>query len=169
VTQQAKLKNGKIGEVLVELELLKRDWHVERLDGSAKAVNGDLIAIRGRRSLVIQVKSALSWKRPSFGHAGPFLKQKKRFFNKENPTVLADALVTVCGSAANPIFHVFSIKNAEKIAQAGAKKWFRTKTRGGAQRSENFPVSFHLDDPAMKGARDNWSRIEAIARKRSRG
>ena len=31
MSQQAKIKNGKIGEVLVELELLKRDWHVERL------------------------------------------------------------------------------------------------------------------------------------------
>jgi len=78
MSYQARVKNGKIGEVLIELELLKQDWHVERLDGAAKAVNGDLIAIRGQRRIVIQVKSALSWKRPSFGHAGPYLREGRR-------------------------------------------------------------------------------------------
>jgi len=57
----------------VELELLKRGWHVEGLDGSARAINGDLIAIKKRARVVLQVKSALSWARPSFGYAGPYL------------------------------------------------------------------------------------------------
>lgn len=162
-SHQARLKNGKIGEVLVELELLKRNWHVERLDGSSKAVNGDLIAIRGKLSLVIQVKSSLAWNRPSFGHAGPFLKERRRFFNKDNPTVIADALVTVCGSANKPIFHVFDIHRAEKIAQQHARDWYRTKTKTGRQRSPNFPVSFHLDDIDVIGAREHWKLLENIA------
>lgn len=163
MSYQAKIKNGKIGEVLVELELLKRDWHVERLDGAARAVNGDLIAIRGRARIVVQVKSALSWRRPSFGHAGPYLLEGKPFFNKDNPTVLADALVTVCGSASHPVFHIFSIEEAEKLARRESERWYAQKTRLGEQRSPNFPLSFNLDDAAIVPARDAWRVFEAIS------
>jgi hypothetical protein len=156
MSYQAKIKNGKIGEVLVELELLKQDWHVERLDGAAKAVNGDLIAIRGRDRIVIQVKSALSWKRPSFGHSGPYLREGKTFFNKDSPTVLADVLVTVCGSASEPVFHVFAINEAEELARSEADKWYAQKKKNGEQRSPNFPLSFHLENPVIAHARDAW-------------
>jgi hypothetical protein len=162
VTQQAKIKNGKIGEVLVELELLKRDWHVERLDGAARAVNGDLIAIKGLLRLVIQVKSALSWGRPSFGHATGFLEKGTPFFNKDNPTVLADALVTVCGPSEKPIFHVFEISEAESLAQEHALVWFKTPTKKGEQRSPNFPQSFRLSDPIMKAHENNWNILAEI-------
>lgn len=165
MTQQAKIKNGKIGEVLVELELLKRDWHVERLDGAAKAVNGDLIAIKGRKKIVIQVKSALSWNRPSFGHARDFVLKQRPFFNKDNPTVFAEALVTVCCSASAPRFHVFEINEAEKLARVRAKKWYETPTKSGKQRSPNFPQSFDLKDPAMKRASNRWDLLEKIAKK----
>lgn len=163
MTQQAKIKNGKIGEVLVELELLKRDWHVERLDGAAKATNGDLIAIRGRARIVIQVKSALSWSRPSFGHAGPYLIDGKPFFNKDNPTILADALVTVCGSAEAPVFHVFAIDEAEILARRRSEFWYAREKRSGDKRSPNFPVSFPLDDPAITDAQSSWDVLESIA------
>lgn len=153
MSYQAKVTNGKTAEVLAELELLKRDWHVERLDGATKTANGDLIAIRGFSHIVVQVKSALSWKRPSFGHAGPYLIEGKPFFNKDNPTVLADALVTVCGSASDPVFHVFPINDAEKLARTEAERWFEQKKRSGEQRSPNFPLSFHPEDPIIAHAR----------------
>jgi hypothetical protein len=165
MSHQAKIKNGKIGEVLVELELLKQDWHVERLDGAAKAVNGDLIAIKGRKRVVIQVKSALSWNRPSFGHARDYLLKNKAFFNKENPTVLADALVTVCCSATAPRFHVFEIGKAEKLARRAATKWYKTPTKSGKKRSPNFPQSFDLKDPAMIRAENRWDLLDKIAKK----
>ena len=38
-------RNGKIGELLVELELVKKGWHVQRLDGASMAPNGDLIVV----------------------------------------------------------------------------------------------------------------------------
>ena len=163
MTQQAKIKHGKIGEVLVELELLKRDWHVERLDGSAKAVNGDIIAIRYKSRIVIQVKSALSWKRPSFGHASAYLIEGKPFFNRDNPTVQADALVTVCGSAEKPIFHIFEISHAEQLAQSSAIEWFQKKKKSGIQRSPHFPLSFHLNDGLIADALNNWDVLDQIA------
>ena len=159
---QKKIQNGKIGEVLVELELLKRDWHVERLDGAAKAVNGDLIAIKGRRRVVIQVKSALSWKRPSFGHAGPFLKEGKLIFNSGNATIYADALVTVCGTSDAPKFHVFEIDDASSIAEAKANEWFKVPKLDGTKRSPNFPISVSLDDPEIIEHADAWSILEKL-------
>jgi len=160
--QQTKIKNGKIGEVLVELELLKRDWHVERLDGAAKAVNGDLIAIKGKERVVIQVKSALSWKRPSFGHAGPYLIEKKPIFNSGNAVIFADALVTVCGPSNLPIFHVFRIKDAERLARKKARYWYKKPKRDGSQRSPNFPISVSLDDEAIKSHADAWQLLNGI-------
>jgi len=160
LTQQSKIRNGKIGEVLVELQLLKRDWHVERLDGAAKAVNGDLIAIRGYARVVIQVKSSLSWNRPSFGHAGPYITEGKPFFNKDNPTVFADVLVTVSGEADHPAFHVFTIDQAERLARKHAEEWYSRVKRSGGQRSPHFPVSFSLDDPDIANARDAWDTLE---------
>jgi hypothetical protein len=165
MSQQTKITNGKIGEVLVELELLKLGWHVERLDGAAKAVNGDLIAIKGRKRIVIQVKSALSWSRPSFGHASGWLLKRKPFFNAGGPTVMADVLVTVCGSADKPHFHVFEIGHAERLARKAAIRWHRTPTKGGRRRSANFPLSFHLTDPEMQKAEDKWELVERVARK----
>lgn len=164
MSQQAKIRNGKIGEVLVELELLKRDWHVERLDGAAKAVNGDLIAIRGVSRVVIQVKSALSWKRPSFGHADLYLLEGKPFFNKDNPTVVSDALVTVCGSAEAPLFHVFGIDDAERLAREHAQRWYERELRTGGKRSPHFPLSFHLEDAAILHAHGAWYVLEGLAR-----
>jgi hypothetical protein len=162
MTQQAKIKNGKIGEVLVELELLKRDWHVERLDGAAKAVNGDLIAIRGFARVVIQVKSALSWNRPSFGHAGPYLIKGESFFNKDNPTVYADALVTVCGDTHEPAFHIFTIEDAEKLARDHSEHWYAKAKKSGQIRSPHFPVSFSLTDASIAHARDAWEILDRI-------
>ncbi len=157
---QAKAQNGKIAEVLVELELLRRGWHVERLDGASKAVNGDLIAVKERLRVVVQVKGALSSKRPSFGHSTGFLTKGKPFFNGGNPTVVADFLVTVCGSAEKPMFHVFEITHAERIAQSRARSWFDTPTKGGRQRSPNFPLSLHLSDDVAVAAQNAWHLLE---------
>ena len=154
-------QNGKIAEVLVELELLKRGWHVERLDGAAKAANGDLIAIKGNLRHIIQVKSALTWSRPSFGHATGFLKDGISFFNSKPSPVQADYLVTVVSGADQPLFHVFPIDEAEKLAQLLAVKWRDKPKRDGGKRSINFPVSAHQDDPLLVPFYSNWESLEA--------
>ena len=161
-SQQTKIRNAKIGEVLVELELLKRDWHVERLDGAAKAVNGDLIAIKGRKRVVIQVKSALSWKRPSFGHAGAFLKYGKPIFNSGDATIFADVLVTVCGTSDEPYFLVFTIEDAETLARAKATEAFAKPKRDGNKRSPDFPISVPLGDPDIAEHTDAWDILENL-------
>jgi hypothetical protein len=84
------------------------------------------------------------------------LREGKTFFNKDSPTVLADVLVTVCGSASEPVFHVFAINEAEELARSEADKWYAQKKKNGEQRSPNFPLSFHLENPVIAHARDAW-------------
>lgn len=162
MSQQVKVRNGKLGELLVEVELVKRGWHVERLDGAASTINGDLIAIKHNARAVIQVKSAMSGNRPSFGHATKYLQGNGTFFNRDNPTIRADALVTVCGSVGSPKFHVFRIEHAEELAKSAADAWYEQKTREGKTRSKNFPVSFSLSHDEICRARNNWDILENI-------
>ena len=158
----ASSKNGLLGEVLTELELIKRDWHVERLDGKSHAINADLIAAKEWKRLVIQVKASLSWDRPSFGHATQFLNgKKKKFFNSVESSLMTDFVVTVVGGAENPTFHVFPVKDAERLAQAKAIEWFKTPTKQGNQRSPNFPVSLNKTDPAIRKFEGAWDLLDA--------
>ncbi|MEL6914749.1 MAG: hypothetical protein AAFP13_09620 [Pseudomonadota bacterium] len=133
---------------------------MERLDGSSKAANGDLIAIKGSKRPIIQVKSALSWDRPSFGHATRFLRDGTRFFNEKNAPVFADFLVTVVSDPDEPIIHVIPIDTAEELAQRKAKLWMETPTRSGETRSPNFPVSLQKDDPELVEYLSSWHLLE---------
>jgi hypothetical protein len=158
----ASAKNGLLGEVLTELELIKRDWHVERLDGKSHAINADLIAAKGWKRVIIQVKASLSWDRPSFGHATHFLNgTKKQFFNSVESALMTDFVVTVVGGAENPTFHVFPVRDAERLAQAKATEWFETPTKQGKRRSPKFPVSLGKADPAIKKFEGAWDLMDA--------
>lgn len=150
--------NGKIGELLVELELTKLGWHVERLDGHTRAVNGDLIAIKGRKRRVVQVKSSATQRYAFFGYAAGFLKDKTPFFNGKGGAIEADILVSVSGSFSDPSFHIFKIEDAERIAQARAISWNNTPTKTGKKRSESFPVNLRYDEVSQYLS--NWKVLE---------
>ncbi len=50
--------NGRIGELLVEIELLKRGWLVANINNSVKnAVAFDIIAVNGKKKIGIRVKT----------------------------------------------------------------------------------------------------------------
>ncbi|WP_299346779.1 hypothetical protein [uncultured Maritalea sp.] len=153
----ARASSGKIGELLVELELTKEGFHVERLDGSTKAMNGDLIGIRDHTKAVIQVKMNSSQpNRGSFGYAKRFLEDDVPFFNSKPGPILADFLVMVTSVDA-PKFHVFPIKVAESIARELASSWAKTLKRDGEVRSTSFPVSPVFEE--IKEFRDRWDLI----------
>ena len=159
--QRARTTNGKIGELLVEFELTKRGWHVERLDGAAKAVNGDLIALRGRARAVIQVKTNGTQKHRAFlGYAGKFLRGGTLFFNAAEATIMTDAVVSVTGSPREPRFFVFTVSEAESCAQSHAKAWYQGKTKKGELRSENFPISPKVSD--ISEFEDRWDKLEHL-------
>lgn len=140
--QQSRNTNGRIGELLVELELTKRGWHVERLDGSSKAVNGDLVAIRGRSRIVIQVKTNGTQKQRAYlGHAGNYLSGRGNFFNGKQAVISADFVVCVSNPLGKPVFHIFTVEDAENHARNHAAEWIEVPTQKGTKRSINFPVS----------------------------
>ena len=144
--QLARNTNGKIGELLVELELTKRGWHVERLDGAFKSANGDLIAIKGAKKLVIQVKTNGSQRNRAFlGYAGTYLMDKSseaNFYNDKNSPILTDVIVSVTNITSNaPKFYVFTVEEAENTAKALATNWSAMPKKDGTKRSGNFPIS----------------------------
>lgn len=159
--QVRRLLSGKIGELLVELELTVKGWHVERLDGAAKAANGDLIAILGRHRVVIQVKTnGTQQDRAFLGHARNFLEQGTTFYNTKDAAIETDIVVSVTGGHRNPEFYVFTVAEAEQIAQSHASEWYRTPKRDGSERSPSFPISPKTE--LLSDYRDQWSKLHAI-------
>jgi len=160
--QVQRLLSGKIGELLVELELTARGWHVERLDGAAKAANGDLIAISGRYKVVIQVKTnGTQPDRAFLGHARNFLEQGTAFFNAKTAAIETDIVVSVTGGHKEAQFYVFTVAEAEEIARQHAIHWFGTRKRDGAVRSPSFPIAPKTE--MLMHHRDRWEKLLSVA------
>ena len=152
-----KLAAGRLGELLVEVELVKRGFHVERLDGSSKAMNGDLIAVRRDTKAIIQVKTNTSQSnRGFFGYATKYLTHGEPFFNAKPGPIVADFLVIVTNVNA-PIFHILGIEEAEDFARTQADRWFATPKRDGSARSASFPVSPVFSE--ISQFREKWEII----------
>ena len=160
-TQTQRLVFGKIGELQVELELTQRGWHVERLDGAARAANGDLIAILGRHKVVIQVKTNGTQKDRAFlGYAKKFLESGEKFFNNKQAAIETDIVVSVTGIYPNAEFYVFTVSEAEEFARAEASYWHEKPKRDGLKRSASFPISPKTDKLAE--FRDKWDKLHAV-------
>lgn len=156
--QTKRMANGKIGELLGELELTARGWHVERLDGSSKAANGDLIALKGRSRVVLQVKTNGSQKNRAYlGHAGSFLTGNGSFFNGRGATIEADFVVSVTGGHLAARFFVFTVDEAEKLARKHSIEWHAVPTKAGRPRSSNFPVSPKIE--TLSGFENRWDKL----------
>jgi hypothetical protein len=157
-----KLLSGKIGELHVELELTVNGWHVERLDGAAKAANGDLIAIKGEHKVVIQVKTNSTQPGRAFlAHAGRFLNDGEPFFNSKMSAIRTDIVVSVVTDKhRSPEFYVFMVDEAEKLAQSIAINWDSTLKRNGQQRSKSFPITPKVDTISVH--RDKWDKLFCI-------
>lgn len=154
--------NGKIGELLVELELTARGWHVERLDGSSKAANGDLIALKGRYRVVIQVRTNGTQPGRAFlGYAGGYLTKGLSFFNGKEAAIESDFLVSVTGGHRAARFFVFTVHEAESLARADATAWADVPTKAGPKRSVNFPVSPRVE--TLVDYEDRWEKLEHLS------
>jgi len=160
--QVRRLLSGKVGELLVELELTARGWHVERLDGAAKAANGDLIAISGRHRVIIQVKTNGTQRDRAFlGHARNFLEQGTAFFNAKTAAIETDIVVSVTGGHRDAQFYVFTVAEAEEIAREHAVHWFGTRKRDGSERSPSFPIAPKTE--LLMPYRDKWEKLHSIS------
>jgi hypothetical protein len=86
------------------MQIVQQGWHPVRLDTAQMASNADLIAIKGKQRVSIQVKTtnaetqhgkgdAAGWL--SFGYATGYLRDKKPIFNSKNSPLIADVVIAV--------------------------------------------------------------------------
>ena len=112
---------GRLGELLVEQQLIERGWHPVRLDTAQLASNADLVAIKGMHRVSLQVKTANNPKSEdphslslAFGYYGPkYLDRSKPMFNSKPSPLVADIIVGV-SYGASPRFVVLPVALARK-------------------------------------------------------
>ena len=137
---------GRVGELEVELELVRRGWHALRLDTSQKAWNADLLCAKGPYRVAIQVKATDADKGHShskylgFGYSTGFLRDGKKVFNSKSGPLIADVVVAVSSSKAGSRF-VVPVGLAERLCQQHINWWYKvpTNTKSG-KRSLSFPI-----------------------------
>ena len=143
---------GRLGELLVEQQLIERGWHPVRLDTAQLASNADLVAIKGMHRVSLQVKTANNPKSEdphslslAFGYYGPkYLDRSKPMFNSKPSPLVADIIVGV-SYGASPRFVVLPVALAEKLCRKHFDYWYPKEKKDGSQRSSSFP--FHLHFP----------------------
>src|SRR5580700_2724434 len=92
---------GLLGELEVELQLVKAGWHPVRLDTAQMASNADLLAINREKRVSIQVKTTNAEKQHShyqwfgFGYSTGYLRDKKSIFNSKLSPLIADVIIGV--------------------------------------------------------------------------
>lgn len=145
---------GRMGEVLVELALLRRGWHVSRLDSTKFAANGDLIAVKGDKMHIVQVK-ATKERSVYMGSVSPFLKDEKPFFNRVLSPIQATALIAVSDCLDQPQYFVFLIGEAEKLAQSEVSAYHQKLVAMGKS-YEKGHCKIPALSPALNRHRENW-------------
>lgn len=156
---------GRIGELEVELELVRRGWHALRLDTSQRAWNADLLCAKGPYRVAIQVKATDAdkghghSKSLGFGYATGFLRDKKTVFNSKSGPLIADVVVAVSSSKMGSRFVVLPVGLAEQLCQRHIKWWYAipTNTKTG-KRSQSFPIYMNFKQEKSKHAHQTKMR-----------
>ncbi len=136
---------GRLGELLVEQQLLECGWHPVRLDTAQMASNADLLAIKKKCRVSLQVKttnvkSGHSHSQSlSFGYATGYLRDGKPIFNSKPSPLVADVVVGV-GYDSPPRFVVMPVAFAEKLCRKHCNYWFTVRKKSGEIRSASFPI-----------------------------
>jgi hypothetical protein len=132
-------KTGLLGELEVELRLVKNGWHPVRLDTSQMASNADLIAVKKLKRVSIQVKTTdfAKQRAPSdwlfFGYSTEYPKNGATFFNSKESPLVADVIVAVgCSENASKMV-VMPVALAEKLCQFHAAYWFNVPAKNAIQ------------------------------------
>ena len=147
---------GRLGELLVEKQLIEHGWHPVRLDAAQMASNADLVAIKGMHRVSLQVTTAnnATSDNPSslslaFGYYGTsYLHGSKPMFNPKPSPLVADIVVGV-SYGASPRFVVLPVALAEKLCREHFDYWYPVPKKDASQRSPSFP--FHLRFPIATG------------------
>ena len=76
---------GRLGELLVEQQLLERGWYPVRLDTAQMAANADIVALNRERRISLQVKTTDA--KTGHSHSNSVASATRPLiFEKENPS-----------------------------------------------------------------------------------
>jgi hypothetical protein len=138
---------GLLGELAVEMALVRNGWHTVRLDTARMASNADLLAIKGKKRISIQVKTTNAFKNHShskslgFGYSTSYLRDGKSIFNSKESPLIADVVIGVSYHPTNTRFIVMPVAFAERLCKRHCDWWasIPTRTKTG-KRSDSFPI-----------------------------
>ena len=139
-------KVGLLGELEVELMLVKQGWHPVRLDTGQMATNADLLAISREHRVCIQVKTTNADRQRShsqwlgFGYSTRYLRDGNPIFNSKDSPLIADVIVAVSYRAKGSRFVVMPVAFAEELCRSHCDYWHSVPTRDGLERSNSFPI-----------------------------
>lgn len=137
---------GRLGELLVEQQLLERSWYPVRLDTAQMAANADIVALNRERRVSVQVKTTDATTghgnsdSVGFGYATAYLREGKSIFNSKPSPLVADVVVGVRYDSGNSRFVVMPVAFAEKLCRFHCDYWYSVPTRNGGKRSSSFPI-----------------------------
>lgn len=145
-SQHISARIGLLGELHVELQLVRNGWHPVRLDTAQMASNADLLAINRRHRIAIQVKTTDADKQGrsewlGFGYSSGYLRDRKPIFNSKESPLVADIVISAIYRTEKTRFIVMPVAFAEKLCRRHCDYWssIPARTQGGS-RSASFPI-----------------------------
>lgn len=135
---------GRMGELVVELQLLARGWLVGNFNATtANSAGWDLFAVRGDRTLKVRVKA----KRPGVSAFVWSLKASGSVFAHLDPADEDDVVAAVSFTASGePSVYVVPTPAVERALLADRAAWLAApKKRGAGAKVEPNALRLHLD------------------------
>ena len=157
---------GRLGELLVEQQLLERGWYPVRLDTAQMAANADIVALNRERRVSLQVKTTDAktkhshYNSVSFGYAAAYLREGKPIFNSKPSPLVADVVVGVNYGSENLRFVVMPVAFAEKLCRFHCDYQYSVPKRHGGKRSPSFPIYLRF----AGGGKDHEKHNEKVSR-----
>lgn len=155
---------GRLGELLVEQQLLERGWHPIRLDTAQTAPNADLLAIKNKQRVCLQVKTTDAKAKHShfhslhFGYAAKYLRKSESIFNSKQIPLSADVVVGVSYNPLHSRFAVMPVAFAEKLCREKCDFHFAVPRRDGKQRSPSFPIYLRFTKTGGKSLKQHHEK-----------
>ena len=153
---------GRMGELVVELELLARGWLVGNFNATtANSAGWDLFATSGRRNVRVRVKS----KRPGVATFRWSAKADGTIFLNLNPEADDDFVAAVSFEAdAPPSVYVIPTCVVEEALMRNHATWLSGPRRGGGRRADTSMRNLHLyertDLGPSHGYRRRWAAFQ---------
>jgi hypothetical protein len=131
---------GLLGQLLIEQRLVENGWHPVRLDAARMAANADLLAIKERNKVALQVKTTAHSGCFGFGRATRYLRDGQSIFTSVESPIIADVVVAVKLGSEGARYLVLPVVLAEALCRLHCDWWFAMPMQNGEARSRSFPI-----------------------------